>query len=164
MMGSALKSAASLVALLLLVMGCFLLIASMRDGLPALATDATPAEQPRGVFIHVSSGSDNPQRALMALQMGERLIENRERPVLLYFDIKGVELMIADGPEFSMKPFDSVAAYRERLIKGGALLQVSPESLAAAGFNKADLVPGVEVADPSTFFTFSDGDVLSFAY
>ncbi|MGF1447854.1 MAG: DsrE family protein [Opitutales bacterium] len=163
-MGSALKSIASLAAGLLLVFALFLIVASMRDGLPEMASDTADEVVPRGVFIHVSSGSDNPQRALMALQMGQLMRENRERPVLMYFDIKGIELMVADGPEFSMKPFLSVSEYRESLIKSGVQLQVCPSCLEAAGYSEEDLIPGAELADKADFFEFSEGDVLSLTY
>jgi predicted peroxiredoxin len=147
----------------MLIVAFFLVVASMRDGLPDMAS-SEPPQPDQGVFIHLSSGSDSPQRALMGLKMAEIMSEGRQRPVLVYFDIKGVELVVEDGPEFSMKPFDSVSEYRQRLIKRGALLQVCPSCLEAAGYTGDDLVPGVEIADKQRFFEIAEDGALSLTY
>ena len=48
-----------------------------------------------GVFLHISHGVNNPQRVLMALHMAELMAESRD--VLVYFDIKGIEVVVKDA-------------------------------------------------------------------
>ncbi len=45
-----------------------------------------------GAFIHISHGSDDLHRALMGLQMAEKMSEDKD--VLVYFDISGIEIVL----------------------------------------------------------------------
>ena len=66
--------------------------------LPGQADDTAAVKD--GVFIHISHGTDNPHRVLMALQMAELMSGSRD--VLVYFDIAGVDYMTEDRPTIPM--------------------------------------------------------------
>jgi hypothetical protein len=74
----------------LLLIGLALLAAGA-----ALRGSGVPARD--GAFIHISHGSDDPHRALTALKMAEIMQEQRD--VLVYFDVKGVEVCLQGAPD-----------------------------------------------------------------
>ena len=45
-----------------------------------------------GVFVHISHGSDDPHRLLMALNMAKIMADDYD--VLVYIDIKGVDAVL----------------------------------------------------------------------
>ena len=50
-----------------------------------------------GVFVHISHGSDDPHRLLMALNMAKIMADDHD--VLVYIDIKGVDAVLKDSPD-----------------------------------------------------------------
>ena len=120
-------------------------------------------ETPRdGVFLHVSHGVDKPHRVLMALNMAAIMAESRD--VLVYFDIKGVEVVLEDAPNFTFSHFPGSKAQLQKLIDMGIGLYACPGCLKAAGKTPEDLLPGVKVADKDAFFAFTEGRILTLDY
>lgn len=79
-------------------------LVTLAVGVIALGAIAQSDSQSRirdGVLIHVSHGSDNPHRALMALRMAEVMSEDHD--VLVYFDITAVELILKEANELEIK-------------------------------------------------------------
>jgi hypothetical protein len=66
---------------------------------------AEAAEPRDGVFIHVSHGKDDPHRVLMALSMASIMCEDRD--VLIYFDIKGIDVVLKDAEDLRYSHFPS---------------------------------------------------------
>ena len=60
-----------------------------------------------GLFLHISSGYDNPHKVLMALKMA--VMMSMDKDVLVYFDIKGVDLVLKTSREMKFKDFPHVA-------------------------------------------------------
>jgi len=128
-----------------------------------LAAVAVPAaEQRDGVFIHLSSGADQPQRVLMALKMA--VIMSEDHDVLIYFDIKGIEVVLKDAPEITSKSFLTSRKQLAVLKKRGVTMMACPGCLEAAGKKPADLSEGIEVANKEAFFNFTRGRILSLDY
>ncbi len=115
-----------------------------------------------GVFIHVSSGPDDSQRVLMALKMASVMSEDHD--VLLYFDVSGVSIVTADGPNLEIEPYGTSKRLLALLVERGVLIEACPSCLKAAGKSKEDLAEGVKLADKKDFFGFTDGRVISLSY
>jgi predicted peroxiredoxin len=120
------------------------------------------AETRDGVFIHISHGPEDPHRVLMALRMAEMMSEDRD--VLVYFDIKAVELVLKDAPDVKFREFPTAHAQIKKLGERKVTLVACPGCLKVAGKTAADLAPGVQIADKMTFFTFTKGRILSLDY
>jgi predicted peroxiredoxin len=115
-----------------------------------------------GVFIHLSHGRNDPHRVLMALNMANLMSE--DHPVLVYFDIKGIEVVLKDAMDLTYAHFPSSRAQLVKLREKGVLLMACPGCLKAAGKSAADLAPGIQIADKTKFFSFATGRILTLDY
>jgi len=115
-----------------------------------------------GVFIHISHGADDPHRLLMALNMAHMMAADHD--VLVYFDIKGVEVVLQDSENISFAHFLSSQEQIQRLLEQKVILMACPGCLKAAGKTKEDLAEGIQLADKSKFFSFTKGRILSLDY
>lgn len=121
------------------------------------------AEEPKeGVLIHLSRGSDDPHRVLMALSMANTMSETRD--VLVYFDIKGIEVVLRDAEEIVYSHFPSSRDQLATLSKKGVPLLACPGCLKAAGKTPGDLAEGVQVAEQDRFFSFTRGRIVTLDY
>jgi predicted peroxiredoxin len=140
-----------------------LLLAVTTVALLGATAPADDAARPRdGVFIHVSHGKDDPHRLLMALSMANMMAADHD--VAVYFDIKGVEVVLKDAPEVSYAHFEPSGAQLAKLKQAGVPLMACPGCLKAAGKSPADLAPGILVADKARFFSFTKGRILTLDY
>ena len=115
-----------------------------------------------GVFIHISQGTNEPHRVLMALRMAEIMSEDKD--VLVYFDIKGIEVVLKDAPNVQFKEFPSAQTQLKKLAERKVTVMACPGCLKAAGKTAADLAPGIQVADKKAFFSFTKGRILTLDY
>ncbi len=113
-----------------------------------------------GMFIHVSS--NDPQRVLMALNMADLISEDKD--VLMYFDIKGVEVLLNTSEDITFAQFPSSHTQIQKLSEKGIVIQACPGCLKAAGHSKEDLMEGVVLADKDRFFNFTKGRILTMDY
>jgi len=127
------------------------------------AAPVEPVEPPTdGVFLHISSGPEEPHRVLMALKMAEIMAADKD--VLVYFDIKGIEVVLADADDIAFAEFPSSKAQLATLMELGVPLYACPGCLKAAGKTPDDLAGGIQVANKDAFFDFTDGRILSLDY
>jgi len=115
-----------------------------------------------GVFIHVSHGSEAPQRVLMALTMAGKMSEDKD--VLVYFDITGVQAVLKETPDITFGEFASCQAQLKALLDKGVALYVCPGCLKAAGKTEVDVIDGVKIAEKEAFFDFTEGRILTLDY
>jgi predicted peroxiredoxin len=115
-----------------------------------------------GVFVHLSHGADDPHRVLMALNMA--VIMSEDRDVLVYFDIKAIEVVLKDAADLTYAHFPSSQSQLAKLREKGILLMACPGCLKAAGKTAADLAPGIQIADKNKFFSFTKGRILTLDY
>lgn len=115
-----------------------------------------------GMFIHITHGKDDPHRVCMALQMAAIMADDHD--VLVYFDIKGVEVTLKDAGDISYSHFPSVKQQFEALPKKGVILFTCPGCLKAAGKTPEDLAEGVVIADKRECFGFTKGRILTLDY
>ena len=114
-----------------------------------------------GVFIHISHGED-PHRVLMALSMAAQMSEDKD--VLVYFDIKGVEVPLKDVKDMEFANFSSSQTLLKQLLDNGVHLYACPKCLEAAGKKPEDLIDGVKIAEKQAFFNFTEGRILALDY
>jgi predicted peroxiredoxin len=122
----------------------------------------TQTETRDGVFIHLSHGTNDPHRVLMALRMAEIMSEDKD--VLVYFDVQAIEVVLKNAPDVQFKEFPSSKAQLKKLADRKVTLMACPGCLKAAGKTPADLAPGIQLADKKAFFTFTKGRILSLDY
>ena len=115
-----------------------------------------------GVFIHISHGSDDVHRLLMALQMA--VIMSEDKDVLVYFDIAGIEAVLKDSEDFTYSHFPSSHTQLETLLSKGIAVMACPGCMKAAGVTPEDLLDGIQVADKEHFFNFTSGRILTLDY
>ena len=140
-----------------------LLVVSTIVWMSACSSMPDPQESARdGVFIHITHGTDDPHRVLMALNMAALMSEDRD--VLVYFDIKGIEVVLKDAPNISFAHFPSSKTQLADLAGKGVTLAACPGCLKAAGRTQDDLGPSITVAEKSRFFSFTKGRILTLDY
>ena len=115
-----------------------------------------------GVFLHISHGVDDPHRVLMALSMAGIMAGSRD--VLVYFDIKGIEVVLENAPDLTYSHFPASKAQLAKLLEMGVGVYACPGCLKAAGKTPEDLMPGVKLADKDAFFSFTKGRILTLDY
>lgn len=115
-----------------------------------------------GVFVHISHGSDDPHRLLMALNMARIMSDDHD--VLVYIDIKGVDAVLKDSPDITYSHFPSSQTQFSALLKRGVTLMVCPGCLKSAGKSKEDIAAGIQIADKKAFFDFTEGRILTLDY
>lgn len=123
----------------------------------------TIAVAPRdGVFYHISSGPDDPHKVVMALKQAVMMAEDKD--VLIYFDIKGIEVVLNDAQDVSYPTFPTSKESLKQLMDKGVTIFACPACLKAAGKSEADLMPGVKLAEKEMFFNFTKGRILTLDY
>lgn len=141
---------------LLAVLCCLGLIAV---GVPNVHAEDAPRD---GVFLHISHGSDDPHRLLMALNMANIMADDHD--VLVYFDIKSVGALLKDSEDISFAHFPSSKTQLQSLIKKNVTLMACPRCLKVAGKTKEDLAEGIQIADKARFFSFTKGRIVTLDY
>jgi predicted peroxiredoxin len=125
--------------------------------------EESPPIAPRdGVFIHISHGPEDAHRVLMALNMAALMAEDRD--VLVYLDIHGIEVVMADAPDLAYSHFPSSHTQIARLLELGVPIYACPGCLKAAEKTPDDLAEGIQVANKDAFFKFTDGRILTLDY
>jgi len=144
----------------LLVVVVFMASACAQGGPPV---DQSPVEPIRdGVFIHISHGPEDAHRVLMALKMAEIMAPDRD--VLVYLDIHGIEVVLADAPDITFSHFPSSHTQIAHLLEMGVPIYACPGCLKAAGKGPEDLAEGIQVAEKDAFFDFTKGRILTLDY
>ena len=87
-----------------------------------------------------------------------------EHDVLVYFDVRGINVVLRDASDLHMQPFGSAHAMIEDLVSRKVPLYACPGCLEVAGKTPDQLMPGVQPADKQAFFTFTKGRILTLDY
>lgn len=128
-----------------------------------LAIDGTVVKaENTGVFIHISSGSDNAHKALMGLKMATVMAEDKD--VAVYLDIKGIELVTKGNESVTFNTFPPSDEMLKQLLESGVPVMACPGCMMALGVTEDMLMDGVIVADKETFFNFTEGRILTLDY
>jgi predicted peroxiredoxin len=148
-------------ALLIPMVGCVSVSSSKKETIERIETKHPLTHD--GVLIHISSGIENPHKVLMALQMANIMSANKN--VLVYFDIKGVNVVLNASPDLTYKHFLSSKTQLLSLTqKKNVTIMVCPGCLKAVGYVPKDVMPGIQIADKEKFFNFTDGRIVTLDY
>jgi len=115
-----------------------------------------------GVFIHISSGYDNPHKALMPLKMAMMMAKDKD--VTVYLDIEAVKMVLNDSRDMKFSDFPPLKEILKHLIDAKITIMACPACLKVAGKTADDLMPGVIVAEKEKFFNFTKGRILTLDY
>ncbi len=115
-----------------------------------------------GVFIHITHSSDDPHRAVMPLKMATMMAMDKD--VLVYLDIKGIELVLKNAKDVAYPTFPSAQESLKILIDKGITVFACPGCMKAAGKTADDLIAGVKMAEKETFFNFTKGRIITLDY
>ena len=150
---------------LLLIVFALSLVSCINTNEPLTETAENVEEsvsQKDGVFFHVSSGYDNPQKALMAVSLAVKMAESQD--VTLFFDIQGVKLLTKDSEDIDMESFLTLHGALDKLIEQNIQIMACPMCMKKAGIDPKDLREGVIVAEGERFFNFTKGRILTLDY
>jgi predicted peroxiredoxin len=136
-----------------------MLLAGCQQQMRGSSTNAQPRD---GVFVHISRGVEYPHAVLMGLKMANLIAEDRD--VLVYFDLKGVDVVLKDAPDLTLAPFDSSHKQIRDLLAKNVPLYVCPSCLKASAKTESDIMKGVTTAEKEAFFSFTEGRILSIDY
>ncbi len=115
-----------------------------------------------GLFLHISSGYENPHKVLMALKMAKMMSSDHD--VLLYLDIEAVKLVLTDSKDMTFADFPTLKELLKELTDAKVTVMACPTCLKVAGKSEADLIPGVIVAQKDKFFGFTKGRIVTLDY
>ncbi|MCT4613755.1 MAG: DsrE family protein [Marinifilaceae bacterium] len=115
-----------------------------------------------GVFIHIKESYNNPHKVLMPLKMAMIMAEDKD--VLVYMDIKAVELLMKGAQDLTHKGFESFQTYLKQLVNKGVGIYACPGCLKSADLDPQNLMKGVRVAQKDKFFNFTKGRIITLDY
>lgn len=115
-----------------------------------------------GVFIHISSGYDNPHKALMPLKMA--LMMSNDKDVAIYMDIEAVRMVLRDSKDLAFADFPNLKDLLGQLTAKKVLIMACPTCLKIAGKGENDLIAGVTLAEKDKFFNFTKGKIITLDY
>jgi predicted peroxiredoxin len=115
-----------------------------------------------GVFIHITESYNNPHKVLMPLKMANMMAMDKD--VLVYMDIKAVELLVKGAKDLNYVDFQSCQTLIKSLIAKKVGVYVCPTCLKIAGFKPEDLMEGIQIAQKEKFFNFTKGRIISLDY
>lgn len=115
-----------------------------------------------GVFFHVSSGYDNPKKAVMALMLATKMSESYD--VTLFFDMEGVKLLTKTAEDIQMENFMTAHEALDKLIEQKVQIMACPMCTKAAGIKPEDYKGGIIIAEKEKFFNFTKGRILTLDY
>jgi predicted peroxiredoxin len=115
-----------------------------------------------GIFLHISSGYDDPHKVLMALKMAAMMAMDKD--VLVYIDIKGVEMLVKSSKDMKFKDFPTLFELLDQLAAKKVTVMACPTCLKVAGYQPEDLRPGIIIAQKDKFFNFTKGRIVTLDY
>jgi len=121
------------------------------------------ASPPRdGVVIHISHGADNPHKLLMGLKMALNMAPDQD--VLIYMDTEAVKAAVKTAEPIEMKPFGNHLDMLTAIYDYGIEVMICPTCLEIAGYSEGDLREGTRMGTKETFFSFTQGRILTLDY
>jgi predicted peroxiredoxin len=135
-----------------------------KDTGQALAFAAADAGVRDGMFIHLSHGYDDVNRASMALSLAVKLADTVD--VLVFCDLEAVKLLTktAEHPAMSADHYMCPKDALDELRRMNVTIMACPMCMKAAGIKAEDLISGVIVAKREKFFNFTQGRIVTLDY
>ena len=105
---------------------------------------------------------NNRRAALMGLTMAGHYADTN--PVVIYFDVDGIDLVTKDSPDLKMKPYGSSHQVIQDLLKKNVIIYACPGCLESHGKATEDLMPGIKVATKEGLIDFTKGRIITLDY
>lgn len=117
-----------------------------------------------GLFIHLSHGYEDVNRASMALSLAVKVADTVD--VIVFCDLEAVKLLTktAEHPAMSADHYMCPKDALDELRKMHVTIMACPMCMKAAGIKAEDLIDGVIVAKRDKFFNFTGGRILTLDY
>jgi len=115
-----------------------------------------------GVFIHISSGSENPLKVLMALTRALKMADAYD--VFILFDINGPRNVLTKSQSLEYKNFEPSKILIKKLLEKNVQIEVCQMCLEAMNYTQFDLMNGIKIAKNDDFFKFTSGRILTLDY
>ncbi|MEW6508015.1 MAG: peroxiredoxin [Bacteroidota bacterium] len=127
-------------------------------------TQHVPPPQPPkdGVLIHISSGTENPQKVLMGLTMGLKMADDRD--VFIFMDIDAVNVVLISSKSLELPKFESSKILIDKILNKGIKIAVCTMCLEAINKTQYDLMKGIKFVNKDDFFDFTQGRILTLNY
>ncbi len=139
-----------------------LLFACQSNEKPEMSSLVKQEKHKDGVFLHVSSGYDNPHKVSMALSLAVKMAESKDLAV--FFDVEGVKILAKDAEDIQMEHFLTVQNALDTLIQKNVLIMACPMCLSKAEITADNLKEGITIAEKEKFFNFTKGRILTLNY
>ena len=146
-------------AVFVLAITCLTLLIPM----VAFAQEAEDEIAPRGVFINITTGTEDLQKCSMALALAGKCLE-AGREVTVFLNVHAIELAVTEQDAKMYNTDDPIRSKVAGLIKDGAAVLVCPMCLANSVYSEDNLLPGVQVAGGDSFFPPLDDGAAVFSY
>jgi predicted peroxiredoxin len=140
----------------------FIIVSCQNDSKPEISQLVKQEKHKDGIFIHVSSGYDNPHKTCMALSLAVKMAESKD--VSLFFDIEGVKILTKDAKDIQMDDFMTCHGALDTLIQRNVQIMACPMCMAKAEIKPENLREGIIVAEVDKFFNFTKGRILTIDY
>ena len=122
------------------------------------------AAEQRSLFINLTSNDIN--RAAMAVNFGQRVLQQKKIPVTLFLNVDAVHLLNKNIPQHQHAKGKTIHQMLQAFMKHGGKVIVCPMCLKhVGGMDKDDLINGVLMGGPDTTWAalFADNvTVLSY--
>lgn len=115
-----------------------------------------------GVFIQLSSGSENPQSVLMALTLALKMADDHD--VYFFADLKGPEIFLTKTHAVEMRHFEASKVLIQKLLDKGVTFGVCQTCLELMNQTEFDLMKGIKLANKADFFRFTSGRILTLSF
>lgn len=115
-----------------------------------------------GLFIHLSHGYDDHDRAAMGLSLAVKMSDSVD--VIVFCDMEGVKLLTKTAEHINSDHYMCPLDARDELIKKKVTIMACPMCMKRASIKEEDLVEGVIIADATKFFGFTKGRILTLDY
>jgi predicted peroxiredoxin len=154
--------------LILLMLATFLIMSCNQNKKPANKQEISDKAGMKcdsckdGVFIHITESYNNPHKVLMPLKMANMMAMDND--VLVYMDIKAVELLVKGAKDMNYADFQSCQTLLKSLIAKKVGVYACPTCLKIAGFKPENLMEGVQIAQKDKFFNFTKGRIITLDY
>jgi predicted peroxiredoxin len=131
-------------------------IPTVKDSVEVV-TDGRP-----GAIVRITHPSADAFTVCAALKTAEEL--SGKYAVLVYFDLRGVETVLKDSPDFEFAPYPKAKGQIKKLKSMGVSLYASRTALAAFYKKPEDLMDGVKISDPAEVISFTDGKIVTLEF
>ncbi|QQE10594.1 DsrE family protein [Planctomycetota bacterium] len=115
-----------------------------------------------GIVIHLHSGTEDPNAALMGLTMAKNF--SSTNPVIVYCDLEAINLLMEDAANVNNTAYGSSHVMINTLLDHGVPIYACPSCLKSHNKTDEDLIPRVQIASKTALLSFTKGRIITLDY